>query len=265
MKTNRSSIVQGRAFTLIELLVVVSIIALLIGILLPSLGKAREQARMVKEMSAARQLAVAYIGFATECNGRLMPGYANEPATDGQSNAVTWPANGRYPWRLARYTNFQISGSILVNKQEALLEGAGTPVGDYTISVFPSFGMNMYFLGGDRITGFPKQYIERIEQSIRPSKLIVFGTARYNIGEQQEGFFRIEAPLYSPNTSIPWAAQYKETDTAARFGYVHPRWSGNAIFSHLDGHAQLLDTTEMRDMTRWSNQAAVANNPNWTP
>jgi prepilin-type N-terminal cleavage/methylation domain-containing protein len=61
-----------RAFTLVELLVVIGIIAILIGLILPALNKAREQARAAQCMSNLRQMSNAVVMFANDHNG-LMP------------------------------------------------------------------------------------------------------------------------------------------------------------------------------------------------
>ncbi len=62
----------ARAFTVIELLVVVSIIALLVGILLPAIGKARDQARTTISQANLRNLSSAHAGYAAEWNDRQL-------------------------------------------------------------------------------------------------------------------------------------------------------------------------------------------------
>jgi prepilin-type N-terminal cleavage/methylation domain-containing protein/prepilin-type processing-associated H-X9-DG protein len=69
---------NGRfAFTLVELLVVIGIISVLIGILLPTLNRAREAARQSKCLNNMRQITTATVMFAQE-NGGWMPGRAGD-------------------------------------------------------------------------------------------------------------------------------------------------------------------------------------------
>ena len=61
-----------RAFTIIELLVVVSIIALLIGILLPAISKARDQAKLSMSQANLRNLATAHANYEAEWGDRQL-------------------------------------------------------------------------------------------------------------------------------------------------------------------------------------------------
>src|SRR5687768_12970392 len=63
---------KREAFTLVELLVAIGIIAILIGILLPTLSRAREAARRVTCLSNVRQLVHATLLYAHE-NGQYLP------------------------------------------------------------------------------------------------------------------------------------------------------------------------------------------------
>ena len=107
-----------RGFTIIELLVVVSIIAMLVGMLLPAIGRARDSARVNVSKNNLRQFGIAHKTYAADWADRHL--------------TYTRDGLGRYDGDVGRYNDAIYGGGDGFEIHPPLIAGWGySPTGDY--------------------------------------------------------------------------------------------------------------------------------------
>ncbi|MBN1513629.1 MAG: prepilin-type N-terminal cleavage/methylation domain-containing protein [Phycisphaerae bacterium] len=225
-------------FTLIELLVVVSITAILMSILLPSLSAARAQARRVVCGNNLRQLGHAFHMYAGEHRGRAMPLAYTDPDVVGVAPPIYWWGTSDtdgvdhtrgFVWPYLR-SDLRARGVYECPDQPW---GSYTPQGATQQSVTSTYGYNGYFLCPPHTPGWSYQIGHRPWQNVDtlhdPAKLFVFTDTMlaWSGGLQNNALLDpprlYQRPLWRLNASPTTCFRHRDRTQAV----------------HADGHVEL--------------------------
>ncbi len=270
-----------RAFTLVELLVTIGIIAVLIGILLPVVSRARQQAITVQCASNLRQLAVGWTYYANAFGGTSCPMRLPEPV--GAATGIQDLGQG--PHYRPRW--FDILGAQLkayaYRKPPRTEEDDEQPI-DNLVFLCPAepdwrngrnytYGYNYQFLGNPR-TGSSGRYIKfpvRVG-TLRSAETVMaadsMGTAAGK-GKSSRTAYRTDgsADLFAlanhgytiDPPRLTATSDYCEDDarTPADRSAPDPRHQGRANVAFCDGHVEAMVMQDLGYVVRQDGSVAA--------
>ncbi len=247
--------VRSRAFTLIEFLVATSIIALLVGVLLPALGSARDAARTVACLSNQKQLGAAWLMYAQSHRDRVMPLAYTEEADIGSGDGIFW-------WG----TDGSTSGTIEHEKgllapylagwlgARSVFECPSQPLGTYVPQgsaaipedrrVTSTYGYNGYYLSPAKTPGWSgaigSQPWKRLSDIQRATDLLVFADALLPTSPTRPGRSTalLDPPLLYQGDGAWEANPYPTTAFRHSVAKAGAGVSGSAAGAMADGSAR---------------------------
>lgn len=252
-----------RGFTLVELLICVGIIALLLAILLPMLGKARAQAARAKCGCNLRQIGQAFHMYAGEFRGRAMP-LAYWRTTPTEPFPTYW-FGMTVPTGTDHTRGFLWPYLAMELRPESLYECPSQPPGTFEImqagGPTSTYGYNGYYLTPAFTPGYawtigrrPWQVIDAMPD---PSRVFAFADTMIDWG----GVLKNCALLDPPQL---WSGSYWSDNPSPTTCFRHER-RASAVF--VDGHVEPIGPGDGRIASPEFHlgSAGATNDPRYVP